>query len=161
MCNLPPALWAEWLGSFTCHCGNTGVEQTPNKSQHTKLTLEKKIFPLLLPGFKLKLFDHKSGTLTSKLSQLPTVLSYTEMKGWSRKTVFEKRFPMLPKQLAALHPARPSPCQTQPEPMKNWQAFYTGLRFTEESPVSWLFLQPRKSKCHPLPWIMESCYIPF
>ena len=34
-----------------------GVEQTPNKSQHTKLTLEKKIFPLLLPGFKLATFQ--------------------------------------------------------------------------------------------------------
>ena len=28
-CNLPPALLAEWPGSFTCHCGNTGVERTP------------------------------------------------------------------------------------------------------------------------------------
>ena len=35
-CNLPPALLAEWPGSFTCHCGNTGVERTPSKSQHTK-----------------------------------------------------------------------------------------------------------------------------
>ena len=26
-CNLPPALLAEWLGSFTCYCGNMGVEQ--------------------------------------------------------------------------------------------------------------------------------------
>ena len=25
-CNLPPALLAEWLGSFPCYCGNTGVE---------------------------------------------------------------------------------------------------------------------------------------
>ena len=25
--NLPLALWAEWLGSFTCYCGNTGVER--------------------------------------------------------------------------------------------------------------------------------------
>ena len=37
-CNLPPALLAEWLGSCMCHFGNTGVEQTLNKSQHTKLT---------------------------------------------------------------------------------------------------------------------------
>ena len=51
--NLPPALLAERPGSFTCHCGNTGVERTPNKSHHTKLTLEKKILPLLLPGFEL------------------------------------------------------------------------------------------------------------
>ena len=32
----------EWSGSFTYHCGNTGVQRTPGKSQHTKLTLEKK-----------------------------------------------------------------------------------------------------------------------
>ena len=50
-------------GSLTCHCGNTGVERTPNKSQHTKLTLEKKIFPPLLPGFELatlRLLDQPS-----------------------------------------------------------------------------------------------------
>ena len=45
MCKLPPAVFAEWPGPFTCHCGNTGVERTQNKSQHTKLTLEKKILP--------------------------------------------------------------------------------------------------------------------
>ena len=28
-CNLPPALLAEWPGSFTCYCGNTGVERIP------------------------------------------------------------------------------------------------------------------------------------
>ena len=44
-CIMPPALLAEWPRSFTCHCGNTGVEQTSNKSQHTKLTLEKKNSP--------------------------------------------------------------------------------------------------------------------
>ena len=51
-CNLPPALLAEWPGYFTCHCSNTWVERTPNKSQHTKLTLEKKILPPLLPGLE-------------------------------------------------------------------------------------------------------------
>ena len=44
-CNLSAALLADWPGSFTCHCGNTGMERTLNKSQHTKLTLEKKILP--------------------------------------------------------------------------------------------------------------------
>ena len=39
-----------------CDCGNTGVERTPNKSQHTKLTLEKKILPSLLLGFGLPTF---------------------------------------------------------------------------------------------------------
>ena len=55
-CNLPHVLLAELSGSFTCHCGNTGVEQTPNESQHKKLTLEKKILPSLLPGFELASF---------------------------------------------------------------------------------------------------------
>ena len=41
-----------WLGSFTCHCSNMGVERTPNKSQHRTLTLEKKILTPLLPGIK-------------------------------------------------------------------------------------------------------------
>ena len=68
-CNLPPALLAKWPGSFTCHCGNTGVEQTTNKSQHTKLTLEEKNLPPLLSRFKLATF--RSGTLTNKLFQPP------------------------------------------------------------------------------------------
>ena len=37
-------------------CGNKGVERTQNKSQHAKLTLEKNILPLLLPGFELATF---------------------------------------------------------------------------------------------------------
>ena len=51
-CNLPSALFAEWPGSFVCHCGNTGLERTPNKSQHTKLTQEKNVLPPLLPGLE-------------------------------------------------------------------------------------------------------------
>ena len=51
--NLPPALLAKWLESLHAAAVTRGVEQTPNKSQHTKLTLEKKILPLLLLGFKL------------------------------------------------------------------------------------------------------------
>ena len=39
-----------------CHCSNRGVEQTPNKSQHAKLTLEKKILLQLLLGFELTTF---------------------------------------------------------------------------------------------------------
>ena len=55
--NLPPALWAKWLGSFTCHCGNMGVEKTLSKSQHTKLSLKKKVLPPLLPRFELATFQ--------------------------------------------------------------------------------------------------------
>ena len=41
MCKLPPALSAEWPGSFMCHCGNMGMEQTPNKilSMQKSLTI--------------------------------------------------------------------------------------------------------------------------
>ena len=69
--NMPPALLAEWLGSFTCHCIKAGVEQTPNKSQHTKLTLEKKNLLLLLPGFKLANFQLWVQNSTKMLYQLP------------------------------------------------------------------------------------------
>ena len=55
-CDLPPALLSEWLGSLTCHCCNIRVEQTPNKSQHTKLSLEKKILLQLQPSSKLATF---------------------------------------------------------------------------------------------------------
>ena len=40
-CNLPPALLAKWPGSFMCYCGNKGVEQTPNKTQHTHTHTDK------------------------------------------------------------------------------------------------------------------------
>ena len=43
-------------GVFYVPLGDAGVERTPNKSQHTKLTLEKKILPPLLPGFELATF---------------------------------------------------------------------------------------------------------
>ena len=46
-----------------CHCGNMGMEQTPSKSQHTKLTLEKKILPPLRRDSNSQLFSHESGAL--------------------------------------------------------------------------------------------------
>ena len=60
------ALLAEWPGSFTCHCGNAGVERTPNKSQHTKLTLEKKILPPVLPGFEFATFPSRVRRFTTR-----------------------------------------------------------------------------------------------
>ena len=68
--NPPPGLLAEWPGSFTCHGGNMGVERTPNESQHTRLTLEKKILLPLLPGYELATFDQESGAFTNKPSRL-------------------------------------------------------------------------------------------
>ena len=35
--NLPPALLAEWLGSFTCYCGTTGLERIPKLLKVTDL----------------------------------------------------------------------------------------------------------------------------
>ena len=36
-CNLPPALLEEWPGSFTCYCGNTGVERIPKLESAQKV----------------------------------------------------------------------------------------------------------------------------
>ena len=75
-CNLPPALLAEWPGSFTCHCGNTGVEWTLNKSQHTKLTLEKKILRPPLTGFELAPFRSRVWRSNQQAISAPSVKSY-------------------------------------------------------------------------------------
>ena len=74
--NLPSALLAEWLGSFMCHCGNMRVKWTPNKSKHTKLTLDKKILPLLLPGSNSQPFNqvqrsYQQAILALKKLELP------------------------------------------------------------------------------------------
>ena len=70
-CNLPPALLAEWPGSFTCLCGNTGVEWTLNKSHHTNLTLEKKILTPTTPaGIRTHNLSNHGPALTNKLSRL-------------------------------------------------------------------------------------------
>ena len=61
---------AEWPWSFKCHRGNTGVERTPNESQHTKWTPEKKILPPLLPGFELATFRSGVRGSTNRLSWL-------------------------------------------------------------------------------------------
>ena len=42
VCNLSPALFAEWPDFFTCHSGYTGVKRSPSKYWRRKLTLEKK-----------------------------------------------------------------------------------------------------------------------
>ena len=77
-CNLPSALLSEWLGSFTCHCSNTGVELTLNKSRRTKLALEKKILLLLMPGFKLATFWLQIQHSTNMLSWLNSGTAYTD-----------------------------------------------------------------------------------
>ena len=82
-CNLQPALLAEWPGYFTCHCGNTGVERTP-KSQHTKLTLKKKILLPLLPGFELATFRSRVRRSNELAIQAPHKGLYW---GWKRTSI--------------------------------------------------------------------------
>ena len=66
------------------------MEQTPNKSQHAKLTLEKKILPPLLLGFELTTVDHESGALTNKLSRLPISRGYSETGGGEGWPIFRR-----------------------------------------------------------------------
>ena len=44
------------------------MERTPNKSQHTKLTLEEKILPPLLLGFELAAFRSRAGRSYQRLT---------------------------------------------------------------------------------------------
>ena len=76
-CNLSPALLKEWPGSFTCHCGNTGVERTPNKSQRTKLTLEKKILRRSGLEFELAIFRPRVRRYYQQAIPAPIHIAYT------------------------------------------------------------------------------------
>ena len=51
--------------------GGGGVDRTLNKSQHTKLALEKKILPPLLPGFELATF--RSRVRRSNQQAIPVI----------------------------------------------------------------------------------------
>ena len=63
-----------WQNDFGLLCATVvmfGMEWIL-KNQHRKFALEKKILPLLLPGFKLKPLGRESGALLTELSQPPT-----------------------------------------------------------------------------------------
>ena len=82
-CNLPPALLAEWPRSFTCHCNNKGVELTLSKSQHRKLTLEKKILPTLEPGIKHATFKSRVWqTLMINICTNPVLILSDKTREW-------------------------------------------------------------------------------
>ena len=87
-CNLPPALLAEWPGSFTCHCSDTGVERVPDRSQHTKLTLEKKILLPLLLGFELATIPNMSLVLLPTSCSGCPVLRTSPSKTWMVTCLF-------------------------------------------------------------------------
>jgi len=67
-CNLPPALLAEWPGSFTCYFGNTEWNEYRNKSQRRKSTLVKKFSRRSCTDANPRPFNHGSGILTTELS---------------------------------------------------------------------------------------------
>ena len=54
------------------------MERTPNKSQYTKLTLDKKILPPLLPEFELATI--RSRVRRSYQQAMPASTSYSETK---------------------------------------------------------------------------------
>ena len=72
-CNLPSALLAEWLGSFTCHWGNTGGEWTLTKSQLTKLNYGEENSPAAPAGIRTTTYWSRVWRSTDKLSQLPGI----------------------------------------------------------------------------------------
>ena len=55
-----------------CHCGNTGMERTSNKSEHIKLTLEKKILPAAPAGIRT-LATFRSRVRRSNQQAIPVV----------------------------------------------------------------------------------------
>ena len=93
---MPPALLAEWQGLLRVAAVARGMERTPNKSQHTKLTPEKKILPPLLSRFELATFDYESGALTNKLSRLPKKVTTSKYKTHKHRSVHLRTVPVIP-----------------------------------------------------------------
>ena len=70
-CNLPPALWAEWAGSFTCYCGNTGVERIPKLVSTESWPWRRKFSRRSCRDSNQRPSDYKSGALTTEPSPPP------------------------------------------------------------------------------------------
>ena len=78
-CILPPALLAEWPGSFTRYCGNTGVERKKLleiiAGVSKKVDLGEENSPAAQARTRTRdLFDLKSGALTTEVYPLPICL---------------------------------------------------------------------------------------
>ena len=70
-CNLPPALLAEWPGSFTCYCGNTGVERIPKWVSTECRPWRRKFSRCSSRDSNPRPFIHEFGSLTTELSPPP------------------------------------------------------------------------------------------
>ena len=70
-CNLPPALLAEWPGSFTCYCSNTGVEWIPKWVSTESRPWKRKFSCHSSRDSNPWPFNHESSALTTELSPSP------------------------------------------------------------------------------------------
>ena len=66
----------EWLGSFTCHCSNTGLEWTLDKESAHKVDSGAENSPTTPARIWTCNLSIKSGALTNKLSWLPDYYYY-------------------------------------------------------------------------------------
>ena len=71
-CNLPPALLADCLGSFTCHWGNRGWNGHRIRISTQSWLWRRKFSHRSCQDSNSLPFDHKSHALTNKLSRLST-----------------------------------------------------------------------------------------
>ena len=67
-CNLTPARLAEWPGSFTCYCGNTGVERIPKWVSTESQPWRRKFSRCSSRDSNPRPLNHESGALTTELS---------------------------------------------------------------------------------------------
>ena len=80
-CNLPPALLADWLGSFTCLCGNMGWNRCQIRVSTESKLWKRKFSHCSCWDSNLQPFDHESGTLPTSYPSSPLF-----------NTVFEQGF---------------------------------------------------------------------
>ena len=111
-CDLPPALLAEWPGSFTCYCSNTGVERTPkceSAEKDSKLTLEKNSLLPLLPGLAPVTFRSGVRRCTAEPSPLPATFLPTSVSACSVVSVpdvTQTLFSLMLPTLSLVHPLK-------------------------------------------------------
>ena len=99
-CNLPPALFTELPGSFTCHCGNMVWTDSEQESAHK---VKRKIFSChRCLDSNLQAFIRESGSLKSGMSLAPWSLAWV----WHHQVALKDGFGE-----AAMACYLPEPCK--------------------------------------------------
>ena len=82
ICNLPPALLAEWPGCLTCYCGDTGVERMDTKIRVSteNWPWRKKFSPPLLSGLEPESFRSRDRRSSKDWSSYPRFPKLTDRK---------------------------------------------------------------------------------